>query len=114
MRLADLFRRREEKEPTKQFGPYLLKAESDSYGDYISLRIYASLEGKTIGGANFETAPGAKEATVISSTDTYVYDPHKRKGVASAMYRFAEELGYTVIPSNEQTPDGELFFSNRK
>jgi hypothetical protein len=44
------------------------------------------------------------------SVDTY----HRRKGIATAMYQFAKELGNDIIPSTKQTPNGKAFWNGNK
>lgn len=44
-----------------------------------------------------------------------VHPDHRRKGVASAMYRFAEQtFGLSIQPGDFQTPDGGAFLKGRK
>ena len=45
----------------------------------------------------------------------YVEEPHQRKGIASAMYKLAEnKTGLRVTPSHKQTESGKVFSQNRK
>ena len=47
---------------------------------------------------------------VVETVLIEVQRPYQRKGVASAIYRKVEELGYTLHPSSKQTPDGEAMW----
>lgn len=43
-----------------------------------------------------------------------VLPAHQRKGVATALYNYAEKLlGVTLKPSSSQTDDGKAFWANR-
>jgi hypothetical protein len=92
---------------TKDIGKYVLIAEKgDGAGDFY---VKAYIKGDTnnpVGGVVFTTSDGGK---TYYSDDTYVYDPHKRKGIATAMYNFAREHGINIVPSSEQTPVGKDF-----
>jgi hypothetical protein len=76
--------------------------------DYTSITVVATLDGKQIGYAHFNS----DETNVkkkISATDTTVESKFRRLGVSSAMYDFVKSLGYTIVPSRDQTPDGSKF-----
>jgi GNAT superfamily N-acetyltransferase len=43
-----------------------------------------------------------------------VHESHRRKGIATAMYDFAERHGFEIVDSKEQTKEGKAFKENRK
>ena len=60
--------------------------------------------GKFFFGPITDLAPHKK--LIVSPALIEVQKPWRRKGVASAIYRKVESLGYTIHPSSSQTPDG--------
>lgn len=63
-------------------------------------------KGVTIGWVNFENIDGNLEALDLS-----VQEKHRRKGIASEMYKFARSLGNTIKPSSKQTGMGKKFWT---
>ena len=53
---------------------------------------------------------GSYDDRALSASLLGVDDDHQRKGLASAMYQFARELGNSIIPSNAQTDMGKAFW----
>ena len=101
-------------EDTRTYGRYQLKA-TPGYMPYIPgqrsttsqyFRIEALLGRAVIGWVNFEDIDGNLEAL-----DLHVDPKHRRRGIASEMYKFARELGNTVKPSHKQTGMGRQFWS---
>ena len=72
------------------------------------LEITASIDGKEIGYANF-----ADIGDVIKAKSMEVIPKYRRKGIATMMYDFAEELGNDVAPSEALTDPGKAFWRNR-
>lgn len=64
--------------------------------------------GVEIGWVNFENKDDALEALDLS-----IQPAHRRKGIASQMYKFARELGNDIRPSSLQTSMGKLFWSKK-
>lgn len=62
--------------------------------------------GKLVGWVNFEKVNDKLEAL-----DLYVNAKHRRRGIATEMYRFARELGNDITPSSKQTGMGKIFWS---
>lgn len=84
--------------------------ESDQF------RIEALANGTLVGWVNFKITDsgfGPKNLR-LEAIDVKINKPHTRKGVASAMYKFAEELGNDIMPSSMQTPDGKAFWAGKK
>ena len=82
------------------------------YPDYVSLNIAAfDKDNNKIGGAYFNSDE-TNNNKIVSSTDTYVKPEWQRKGVGTSMYDFVKKLGYKIIPSNTQSPEGEKFTSS--
>ena len=104
-------------EETRKYGPYILKA-TPGYMPYIPgkksivsnfFRIEV-LKGKiVVGWVNFEDIDGNLEAL-----DLQVDAKHRRKGIATAIYNFAKDLGNTIKPSSKQTAMGKQFWSNKQ
>lgn len=61
-----------------------------------------------IGWVNFENKDDKLEAL-----DLHVNEKHRRKGIASEMYRFARDLNNDIAPSSKQTGMGKLFWSEK-
>tara|TARA_R110000868_G_scaffold72223_4_gene210791 strand:- start:1930 stop:11712 length:9783 start_codon:yes stop_codon:yes gene_type:complete len=58
---------------------------------------------------------GNGDPSKILSTGVNVDKQYRRKGIASAMYDYAEEMtGMPVVPSKTQTPDAVAFTAGRK
>ena len=65
-------------------------------------------KGAEIGWVNFEEKDSKLEALDLS-----IQPAHRRKGIASEMYKFAKELGNDIAPSRLQTGMGKLFWSQK-
>lgn len=57
---------------------------------------------------NFENIDGNLEAL-----DLHVDAKHRRKGIATEMYKFARELGNDIKPSSKQTGMGKQFWATK-
>lgn len=75
--------------------------------------VVASLEDNIIGKLSFIKS---KYKSNLISTSIVVQPNYQRKGIASAMYNFAEnELDMKFIRNDDVlTPDGKKFWDNRK
>ena len=70
-------------------------------------RIVAKTEkGTEVGWVNFEVKNEKLEALDLS-----IQPAHRRKGIATEMYKFARELGNDIAPSSLQTGMGKQFWS---
>jgi len=95
-------------------GQYVLVATAGYVGygakpDHKSkqFRIVAkTARGAEIGWVNFENVDNNLEALDLS-----IQPAHRRKGIATEMYRFARELGNTIAPSKMQTGMGKMFWN---
>ena len=96
-------------------GEYTLVAHA-GYVGYGAKNKYKSdqfrITARTAGGVdcgwvNFENKDGKLEALDLS-----IQPAHRRKGIATAMYTFARELGNDIAPSRLQTSMGKQFWSN--
>jgi hypothetical protein len=97
-------------ERTAEHNGITLRAVSNGHG---ALQIKAFVQGKKAGEAYFEKA---SHGPSLVSQDTTVYEPFRRKGVATAMYQYARSLGNSLVPSTDLTPDGVAMwtaFTNR-
>lgn len=63
-------------------------------------------KGVMVGWVNFENVDDNLEALDLS-----VAESHRRKGIASEMYKFARDLGNTIKPSSKQTASGKKFWN---
>jgi len=95
-------------------GAYILVA-SAGYVGYGSkdkfksdqFRIVAKTnKGVECGWVNFEVKGDKLEALDLS-----IQPAHRRKGIATEMYKFARELGNDIAPSTLQTSMGKLFWN---
>ncbi len=65
-----------------------------------------TMRGTKLGWVNFEVIDDNLEAL-----DLNVDKQFRRRGLATAMYDFARELGNTIAPSRKQKPLGKLFWT---
>lgn len=84
-----------------------------TYPDYTALDVAAIYNGEQIGGAHFNSDE-TNSPKKLTSTDTRVNDAFQHKGVASKIYDFTQSLGYQILPSGDQTPEGGKFFKSWK
>lgn len=63
-------------------------------------------KGVECGWVNFENKDGKLEALDLS-----IQPAHRRKGIATEMYKFARELGNDIAPSRLQTGMGKQFWN---
>jgi len=79
-------------------------------GDVSDELKVTAMDGRTEAGyATFKINNNSLEAH-----DLQIKPMFRRKGIASEIYKFVEELGNTIKPSNLQTSDGKKFWANRK
>jgi uncharacterized Zn-finger protein len=82
--------------------------------NYTSLSIIAySDSGSKIGQVYFNSDE-TNNKNKLTSSDTSIKPEWRRKGVATAMYQYVKDLGYEVLPSSDQTPEGVKFFKSLK
>ena len=87
-------------------GRFLLHQKYVDPSEQFTVKAYI---GKTqVGWVNFEIQDDHLEAL-----DLYVDARHRRKGIATAMYRFAKELGNDIQPSKKQTGMGQKFWATK-
>ena len=84
------------------------------HSNYTSLSVIAyDNSGSKIGQAYFNSDE-TNNKNKLTSSDTSVKPNWQRKGVATVMYQYVKDLGYEVLPSSNQTPDGVEFFKSLK
>ena len=84
------------------------------HSNYTSLSVIAyDNSGSKIGQAYFNSDE-TNNKNKLTSSDTSVKPNWQRKGVATVMYQYVKDLGYKVLPSSNQTPDGVEFFKSLK
>lgn len=100
-------------ERSMEYGPYTLVATPGyfRYGQKPGepsdqFRIEARKGRVMVGWVNFENIDDNLEAL-----DLHIDPKHRRKGIATAMYKFAKELGNSISPSSKQTAMGKLFWN---
>jgi predicted GNAT family acetyltransferase len=82
--------------------------------NYTSLSVIAySDSGSKIGQVYFDSEE-TNNKNKLTSSDTSIKPEWRRKGVATAMYQYVKDLGYEVLPSSDQTPEGAEFFKSLK
>jgi GNAT superfamily N-acetyltransferase len=84
-----------------------------------NLVITASIDGREIGRVYMRTySPGPVPDNLpnmdLSGEQLYVDPEYRRKGIATLMYNFVQELGNTVVPTDGVTPDGRKFWRARQ
>ena len=95
-------------------GKYVLLATSGYVGygakpghKSTQFRIVArTAKGAEVGWVNFENKDDRLEALDLS-----IQPAHRRRGIATEMYRFARELGNDIAPSRLQTGMGKQFWN---
>jgi ribosomal protein S18 acetylase RimI-like enzyme len=65
-------------------------------------------QGLECGWVNFENIDDKLEAL-----DLAIQPAHRRKGIATEMYKFAKELGNDIRPARLQTTMGKLFWKDK-
>ena len=65
-------------------------------------------KGAEVGWVNFE-----KHDDKLEALDLSIQPAHRRKGIATEMYKFARELGNDIAPSRLQTGMGKIFWSKK-
>jgi GNAT superfamily N-acetyltransferase len=114
-------------------GYTIVHSPGDRLRDGYDVRITAHAPGTdpqaahaAVGLQNFFNAGGVGELQLRYSGKTnrsatayshqvYVHPDHRRKGVASAMYRHAEQvLGVKMVPSKDRTKDGKALWVGNK
>ena len=82
--------------------------------NYTSLSVIAySDSGSKIGQVYFDSEE-TNNKNKLTSSDTSIKPEWQRKGVATAIYQYVKDLGYEVLPSSDQTPEGTEFFKSLK
>jgi predicted GNAT family acetyltransferase len=72
------------------------------------VEIKASIDGKEVGFVVFRKLKDGKS----KATFVYVSEPLRRKGIGSAMYKYArDKLGLDLVPSDSQTELGKIFWN---
>lgn len=104
-------------ERTTPYGKYTLLAKhgmiplskDNTLKTSNQFRVEAYLGKAQVGWVNFEIVGNKLEAI-----DVFVGENHRRKGIATAMYKFARELGNDIQPSSKQTDAGKAFWAGQK
>jgi ribosomal protein S18 acetylase RimI-like enzyme len=109
----------EEKTVMIQGEPYVLRASTLNSRMVPQIRIEAiAPNGKSVGYVRFvvhnaDQRPGwfsRPEEPYLSAGNLSVWNDYQRRGIASAMYNFARELGNDIQPSGTQTDQGRAFW----
>ena len=87
-------------------GRFLLHQKFNEPSDQFTISVF--YRGHKVGWVNFEIVDDNLEAL-----DLYVEPRHRRRGLATAMYKFAVELGNDVKPSGKQTALGRAFWATK-
>ena len=88
-------------------GGIILKASIVNAGELIITA--ETKDGRKLGRGVFKDMGDTIEAIKIDVDDRY-----RRQGIATLIYDYAEELGNDIEPSDEQTDDGQAFWSQRR
>lgn len=79
----------------------------DNEDDLECLGVYAVLDGVTIGSGKYDVDEGCFRGVDVRKE-------FRRLGVATAMYDYVKNMGFSVRPSPYLEPDGQAFWSTRK
>jgi GNAT superfamily N-acetyltransferase len=99
--------------------PYVLRASTLNSRMVPQIRIEAiAPNGKSVGYVRFvvhnaDQRPGwfrRADEPYLSAGNLSVWNDYQRRGIASAMYNFARELGNDIQPSGTQTDQGRAFW----
>lgn len=106
-----------------KFGEYTLHAFADPDENEWTVEAYAP-RWRLAGRAEFvgarvysDSGRGHVRSKVVGLKGyfVHVYKDHQRKGLASAMYRFARDaFGLKILPGDVQTDEGAAFLAHRK
>jgi hypothetical protein len=105
-------------EQVKTFGKYTMVATPGRFlihqkfgepSEQFAIKVFTGNNQKNqVGWVNFEIKDNHLEAL-----DLYIDAKHRRRGIATAMYKFAKELGNDIAPSNKQTALGKAFWATK-
>ena len=84
------------------------------HSNYTSLSVIAYDNSESKIGQAYFNSDETNNKNKLTSSDTSVKPNWQRKGVATVMYQYVKDLGYEVLPSSNQTPDGVEFFKSLK
>lgn len=73
------------------------------------INIYAELDGVMVGYAKFNVRDNTLVAGKVSVDPDY-----RRQGIATAIYDYAKDQGYDIVPSQSQTDLGREFWKDRE
>ena len=79
--------------------------ESTDYTDITN--VYATVDGNCVGSGKYDEKENSFRGIDVDSE-------YRRQGIATAIYDYLVSLGYFVRPSSSLSPDGELFWANRR
>jgi len=85
-------------------GRFLLHQKLTEPSEQFTIHVF--YKNNKIGWVNFEIVEDHLEAL-----DLYIDPKHRRKGLATAMYKFAKSLGNDIMPSSKQTALGKAFWA---
>ncbi len=84
------------------------------HSNYTSLSVIAYDDSGSKIGQVYFNSDETNNKNKLTSSDTSVKPNWQRKGVATAIYQYVKNLGYQILPSPNQTPDGYEFFKSLK
>jgi uncharacterized Zn-finger protein len=84
------------------------------HSNYTSLSVIAYDDSGSKIGQVYFNSDETNNKNKLTSSDTSVKPNWQRKGVATAIYQYVKNLGYQILPSSNQTPDGYKFFKSLK
>lgn len=95
-------------------GLRLVAKSNDQHGrKLLEITAFDPKTKQAVGYVSFEPTQRGLEP-VIEPANTFVKSEFRRRGIATEMARFAEEMGNDIARSNIETPSGKGFWSNRQ
>ena len=93
----------------KTIGGFDLRAHGNDRGTGVIIKAYH--QGEEIGFARFLAKRDDRGQPALEASFVYTNEHWRRRGVARAIYQFAQELGNDIKPSNSQTDLGKAFWA---
>jgi hypothetical protein len=82
--------------------------------DWMYVKGHDSVTGEQIAYTEISADPEGTKSRLAVPHNTWVHENHRRKGIASAMYQYAEKhLGTSLSPDSEQSADAKALWRQK-